>query len=124
MLKASLSGDTTQAVSLKVCLITCLASQLELHRLPGLYHDDSRQKVVNGANEIIGLTRGFKDEESSLLCPILGVRKDYTSFSVLRRVYKCSRHHLLVSGVLDSGGYSASPGKTGIRRHVQFGSRR
>ncbi|KAI0818601.1 hypothetical protein BC629DRAFT_1587955 [Irpex lacteus] len=73
MLKASLCGDTPQSVSLKVCLIIFLSAQLELHRLPGLYHEDSRQRVVDGVSEIVGLTRGFKDEESSLLCPMLGV---------------------------------------------------
>ncbi|KAI0695889.1 hypothetical protein BC835DRAFT_1272624, partial [Cytidiella melzeri] len=73
MLKASLCTDSRKAATLKVCLIICLSAQLELHRLPGLYHPESRQKVVDGVNEIVGLTRGFKDEEVSLLDPILGV---------------------------------------------------
>lgn len=88
MLKASLCGDTPQSVSLKVCLIIFLSAQLELHRLPGLYHEDSRQRVVDGVSEIVGLTRGFKDEESSLLCPMLGV-SNHSSFSVIGTSLRC-----------------------------------
>lgn len=75
MLKSSLCTDPTQAVTLKVCLMVALAAQLELHRLPGFYHPESRQKVVDIICEIVGLTKGIKDEDSSLLDPILGVCK-------------------------------------------------
>jgi hypothetical protein len=83
MLKASMSNDSRQAVALKVCLIISLSAQLELHRLLSSYHPESRQKAVDGISEIVGLTRGFKEEDSSLLDPILGVSKPSTILSQL-----------------------------------------
>lgn len=73
MLKSTLCADPRHGVSLKVCMMIAMAAQVELHRLPATYHSESRQKVVDTVLEIVGLTKGFKDEDFVLLDPILGV---------------------------------------------------
>ncbi len=73
MLKSTLCADPRHGVSLKVCIMIALAAMVELHRLPATYHAESRQKVVDVVMEIVGLTRGFKEEDFVLLDPILGV---------------------------------------------------
>ncbi|PSR74904.1 hypothetical protein PHLCEN_2v9438 [Hermanssonia centrifuga] len=72
MLKSTLCADPRHGVSLKVCIMIALAAMVELHRLPATYHAESRQKVVDVVMEIVGLTRGFKEEDFVLLDPILG----------------------------------------------------
>ena len=65
--------DPRHGVGLKVCMMIALAAELELHRLPATYHAESRQRVIDVVLEIVGLTKGFKDEDYVLLDPILGV---------------------------------------------------
>ena len=73
MLKSTLCADPRHGVGLKVCMMIALAAELELHRLPATYHSESRQRVIDVVLEIVGLTKGFKDEDYVLLDPILGV---------------------------------------------------
>ena len=73
MLKSTLCADPRHGVSLKVCMMIAMAAQLELHRLPATYHSESRQKVLDTVMEIVGITKGFKDEDYILMDPILGV---------------------------------------------------
>ena len=74
MLQASLCADPQHALCLKVCIIIVLTAQVELHRMPGTYHSESRQKALNVILDVIGLTKGLKDEDYAMLEPILGVR--------------------------------------------------
>ncbi|KAJ3520271.1 hypothetical protein NM688_g9187 [Phlebia brevispora] len=72
MLKSTLCSDPRHGVSLKVCMMIAMAAQLELYRLPATYHAESRQKVLDVVLEIVGLSKGFRDEDFALLDPILG----------------------------------------------------
>lgn len=74
MLQASLYDDVQHALCLKVCIIVALAAQIELHRMPGYYHAESRQKALTTILEVISLTRGLRQEDYAMLEPTLGVR--------------------------------------------------
>ena len=74
MLQASLCADPRDGLCLKVCIIVALAAQVELHRMPGTYHAESRQKSLSVILEVISLTKGLKGEDYDMLEPILGVR--------------------------------------------------
>lgn len=73
MLQASLCADPQQALGLKVALILGLSAQVELHRMPGTQHSESRQKSLCVILDIIGLAKGLKDEDYPMLDPILGL---------------------------------------------------
>lgn len=73
MLQASLCADPRNGLCLKVCIIIALSAQVELHRMPGSYHAESRQKLSSVILEVITLTKGLKEEDYVLLEPILGV---------------------------------------------------
>lgn len=88
MLQASLCADLRNGLCLKVCLIIALAAQVELHRMPGSYHDESRQKTLSVILEVISLAKGLKDDDYALLEPILGV----SEYPILQaRPLKCLR---------------------------------
>ncbi|KIP05150.1 hypothetical protein PHLGIDRAFT_164927 [Phlebiopsis gigantea 11061_1 CR5-6] len=72
MLQASLT-DFQQTLCLKVCIIVALAAQIELHRMPGYYHVESRQRAMCVIVEVIRLIRGLKEEDYALLEPTLGI---------------------------------------------------
>lgn len=82
MLQASLYSDLQQTLCLKVCIIVALAAQIELHRMPGYYHIESRQRAMCVIVEVIRLIRGLKEEDYALLEPTLGVRPLFVLLSV------------------------------------------
>ncbi|GJE95122.1 hypothetical protein PsYK624_113030 [Phanerochaete sordida] len=73
MLQASLCLDPQHALGLKVGLLIVLAAEVELHRLPGTHHSESRQKALCVILDVIGLAKGLKDEDYALLDPVLGL---------------------------------------------------
>ncbi|KIP09139.1 hypothetical protein PHLGIDRAFT_347915 [Phlebiopsis gigantea 11061_1 CR5-6] len=73
MLQASLCADPRHGLCLKVCIIVALAAQVELHRMPGSYHAESRQKSLSAILEVITLTKGLKGDDYDMLEPILGI---------------------------------------------------
>ena len=73
MLQASLYPDPQHTLCLKICIIVSLAAQIELHRMPGTYHAESRQKSMCVIVEVIRLLRGLKEEDYAMLEPTLGV---------------------------------------------------
>lgn len=77
MLQATLCADPRHGLCLKVGLIIALAAQVELHRMPGTYHSESRQKSLSVILEVISLTKGLKDEDYVMLEPILGVSTNH-----------------------------------------------
>lgn len=73
MLQASLYADDQHTLCLKVCIVVALTAQIELHRMPGYYHAESRQKAMCVIVEVIRLLKGLKEEEYDMLEPTLGV---------------------------------------------------
>ncbi|EKM55428.1 uncharacterized protein PHACADRAFT_161409 [Phanerochaete carnosa HHB-10118-sp] len=100
MLQASLCSDPQHALCLKVCLIIALAAQVDLHRMPGTYHLESRQKVLSVILDVIGLTKSLKDEDYAMLEPIIGI-----CFTVIANAIRNDRE-LLISISPRQGAYS------------------
>ncbi|GJE98520.1 Zn(II)2Cys6 transcription factor domain-containing protein [Phanerochaete sordida] len=74
MLQASLHADLdAHTLCLKTALVVALAAQIELHALPGFCHAESRQKALSSAVEVVGLTRGWTDQDYAMLEPTLGI---------------------------------------------------
>ncbi|EKM51825.1 uncharacterized protein PHACADRAFT_101816, partial [Phanerochaete carnosa HHB-10118-sp] len=74
MLQSSLYPDLEQhTLCLKTCLIVSLSAQIEMHNMPSFFHLESRQKALSTAIEVIGLTKGWKEEDYAMLEPTLGI---------------------------------------------------
>ncbi|EIW60448.1 uncharacterized protein TRAVEDRAFT_45698, partial [Trametes versicolor FP-101664 SS1] len=73
MLKATFYGDRAHGVALKFTLVVALASKAELHWLVHRDHPESMQRSLDTVMEVVGITRGFKDNDFILLDPLLGV---------------------------------------------------
>ncbi|KAI0781008.1 hypothetical protein BD413DRAFT_608208 [Trametes elegans] len=72
-LKATFYGDRAHGVALKFSLVVALASKAELHWLVHRDHPESMQRALDVVMEVVGITRGFKDNDFILLDPLLGV---------------------------------------------------
>ncbi|KAI0637040.1 hypothetical protein C8Q77DRAFT_1051446 [Trametes polyzona] len=73
MLRATFAGDRAHGVALKFSLVVALASKAELHWLVHRDHPESMQRALDTVMEVVGITRGFKDNDFILLDPLLGV---------------------------------------------------
>ncbi|EKM53711.1 uncharacterized protein PHACADRAFT_125635, partial [Phanerochaete carnosa HHB-10118-sp] len=96
MLQTSLYSDPEHALSLKVCIIIALAAQVELHRMPGTYHMESRQKALSVVLEVIGLTKSLKDDDYAMLESVLGL-----CFTIIANAIRNDRE--LLVGISQSG---------------------
>ncbi|OBZ75711.1 hypothetical protein A0H81_04383 [Grifola frondosa] len=73
MLKLIFQHEREAANGFKLSMIISLTASAELHRLLPHHHTESRQKCLDVVLEIVGITKGFTDEDYILLDPILGV---------------------------------------------------
>ncbi|GBE82317.1 hypothetical protein BKA93DRAFT_891062 [Sparassis latifolia] len=73
MLKSTAFRDRERGLTLKLCMLVSLTASAELHRLLASHHAESRLKCLDVVFEIVGITRGLKDDDYIFLDPILGI---------------------------------------------------
>ncbi|EPT06015.1 hypothetical protein FOMPIDRAFT_96500 [Fomitopsis schrenkii] len=88
-LKVTFGGNREMATVLKTCTILSLTAATELHHLLADHHPESRAKCLGTALEVVNIAKSLRDDEYSLLDPVLGA-----CWSMVATILDRERPHL------------------------------